>query len=82
MSVEWFEGRSVDEPESRFTVLPALFWIALIATALLFLQGCATAKEGPREEVCFLQLIGRTQDGLSVVKSMCVTEEQFIEAQK
>lgn len=80
MSVEWFEGRGVDEPESRFTVLPALFWFALIATALLFLQGCATAPE--EKPVCAVQFLGQTPNGMSVVRMHCLSEKEFEAANK
>ena len=76
--VEWFEGHSVDQDPK--TILPLPFWAALIAVALVLLQGCATPQ--PESRVCFMGMMGRTDGGLSVVKTLCMTEEQFAESQK
>jgi hypothetical protein len=45
------------------------------------LSGCASSPS-PRSEVCYMQLIGRTQDEMPVVRNLCLTEEQFAESQK
>ena len=63
------------------TIIPLPVWAIFLVGLLLILPGCAT-KEEPRSEVCFLQLLGRTQDGLSVVASQCVSPEAFAESQK
>lgn len=75
---EWFQGHEVEEKQS--TVLPMPFWLCLVAVALILIQGCATTE--PESKVCFMQLMGRTQSGLSVVRQACMTEEQFAESQK
>ncbi len=73
---EWFEGRSVDDQ----TILPLPFWALLLLALIVLLPGCATAE--PESKVCFMQLMGRTESGLSVVRQACLTEEQFAETQK
>jgi hypothetical protein len=57
---------------------------AVVAGLILAgLPGCATTTEAePEARVCFLQLLGRTESGLSVVRQACLTEEQFAETQK
>lgn len=78
---EWFEGRRVDERELQ----RAYWWrigleIACAVVAGLILAGCASP--GPRSEVCAMQLLGKTGAGVPVVEMLCVTPEQFAEAQK
>lgn len=69
----------------RPIVLPLFLWLAAILTLIFILaglSGCATTKEGPRQEVCRFQLLGQTTSGLPVVATLCVTPEQFAESQK
>ena len=60
-------------------ILPIPFWVLLVLVALLPLAGCSTEAES---KVCFMQLMGHTDSGLSVVRQACFTEEQFAEMQK
>ena len=75
------------EPEQKYRrpiILPLICWIGFVL-GLIFvlaaLSGCASSPS-PRSEVCFLRLLGTTDDGLSVVRSVCMTPEQFAESQK
>jgi hypothetical protein len=54
-----------------------------IALAVIFapLYGCATEKK-PDPQVCYLKLLGNTEEGFSVVLQQCVTPEEFRAAQK
>lgn len=77
---EWFEGRGVEDG-AGVVIVPLPLWAILVIAVLVCLPGCAT-KEEPRDEVCFLHPLGRTQDGLHVVAARCMTPEQFAESQK
>jgi hypothetical protein len=78
---EWFEGRQVEEDHHQ----RAYWWrigleVACAIVAGLLLAGCAS--HGPRSEVCAMQLLGKNPSGVPVVEMLCVTPEQFAEAQK
>lgn len=60
----------------------AIFIGLALALILGPLYGCATTKEEPQGQYCFLEAVGRTQGGLYVVKSLCMSPEQFAESQK
>lgn len=67
-----------EEQESDLTILPPLFWVAIICLAF-GLIGCSTS---PRSEVCQLQILGQTETGVPVVMLLCVSPEEFQESQK
>jgi hypothetical protein len=71
----------MDYDDEYETVFPLPFWALLLLVVIVCIPGCATTKEAD-PQVCFLQPLGRTESGLSVVKSLCMTEEQFAETQK
>ena len=79
---EWFEGRSVEEHYQRCNWSRLLCECACLVVAGLILAGCATTKEEPRQEVCFFQYLGRTEGGLSVARTACMSEQAFAEYQK
>ena len=83
IDTEWFQGRQVDEHDLSYwgrisAELACLFLVGVIVAGL---QGCATKKE-EATQVCFIQFLGKTDGGLSVVRQACFTEEQFAEMQK
>jgi hypothetical protein len=57
-----------------------------IAAALLLipmLSGCATTgTEQPEQRVCYVQFLGKTENGWTVIAQQCVTPEAFAAAQK
>lgn len=50
---------------------------ALLVALLLF--GCAGTRDA---EVCYLKLMGQTEDGFTVVAQQCMTPAAFAESQK
>ena len=90
---EWFSGctqNANDCTQKRNTILPLILWAGVVACVLFIafgLSGCASEpkevpKSGPRVEVCYLQLLGQTEDGMSVVAQQCVTPAEFTASQK
>lgn len=66
----------------RPIILPLIIWIGVILAVLVLmagLSGCATTEES---KVCFMKLLGQTEQGYSVVVQSCMTPEQFAESQK
>jgi hypothetical protein len=81
---EWFEGQT-DERLERCYWRRVGFAIFLgICLAIIFapLYGCATEKKADDPRVCYLKLLGNTEEGFSVVLQQCVTPEEFRAAQK
>ena len=81
----WFHDDSVLPGEERTTILPLVLWALVIACVLFLATGCATEEPkstGPRTEVCLLQILGQTESGVPVVKSTCVTPEEFAKSQQ
>lgn len=80
----WFEDQSVEKAHQR------CFWrrigfgifFAIAAALLLFpmLTGCAAGKDDPK--VCFIQLMGQSEEGYTVIAQQCMSPEQFTEMQK
>lgn len=56
-----------------------IFAAACLAVILLPVMGCATARDA---EVCFMRIMGQTEDGTTVVAQQCMTPEAFAESQK
>jgi hypothetical protein len=83
---EWFQGKAEDNVPELSTIMPFLFWLAVVLSIIGLLAGCATEpkedSKSARIEVCVVQLLGQTDSGLPVVKQGCVTPEAFAEAQK
>lgn len=76
---EWFHGNSVDwEP----VVIAAgrLSKYAALILLLLLIVGCAATE--PEARICFVQLVGQTEQGLTVIAQQCMTPEAFAESQK
>lgn len=57
-----------------------LFVVLALGAILAPLYGCATTE--PEVRVCFMHMMGRTQQGLSVVAQHCMSKEAFEETQK
>ena len=53
--------------------------LAAILATVASIFGCAAEL---RDEVCYEKFMGRTDDGLNVVRHLCMTPEAFVEAQK
>lgn len=69
---------------NRPIILPLLIWLSIIGCAILLmagLSGCASSPS-PRSEVCFLRILGSTENGMPVVAQTCMTPEAFAESQK
>lgn len=77
---EWFEGHQVDDELERVYWGRVVTELACAVCLGLLLAGCASPS--PRSEVCFLRLLGNTEDGMSVVAQACMTPEEFAESQK
>lgn len=77
---DWFEGRKVEEEHERAYWGRIVLEISCAVLAGVLLSGCASTKE--ETQVCYMQFLGKTGSGLSVVREMCVSEEQFAESQK
>ena len=80
---EYFQGRSVDD--RPLTVIPLLFWISLLV-AVLLLFGCSSTSQPPAQKphlmVCYMKLLGQTEEGYTVASQYCVTAEEFAASQK
>ena len=70
----------MDEDENYETVFPLPFWFLLLCGALFSCTGCASAESVT--SVCFMKVMGATEDGFTVVGQTCVTPEVFAESQK
>lgn len=69
----------------RPIILPLVIWIAMLgclAWLVLSISGCADAPKVNEPKVCYLKLLGNTEEGFSVVLQQCVTPEEFKAAQK
>lgn len=83
---EWLDGlREYPRP----IIFPLIAWLAAIGFVIVLavlVAGCATepkeASKSPRSEVCLLQLLGQTDSGVPVVRTTCVSTEEFAESQK
>jgi len=84
--MNWAEYEEDKRIRQRTIILPLILWLGVIACVIGILGslGCATPKESPspRTEVCYLRLLGQTEDGMSVVATHCMTPEQFKGAQQ
>lgn len=81
--MNWAEYEEEEKPAERCfwrEVACALLIGATLAVILGPMVGCATME--PESRVCFMKLMGRTEGGLSVVATHCMTQEQFAESQK
>lgn len=68
----------------RPIIFPIIAWLSFIGFGIVLLilaAGCASSPS-PRTEVCYMQPLGRTEAGMSVVMQHCVSPEEFKEAQK
>lgn len=81
---EWFEGDSLDRMERCYWRRIGFLIFAALALAVIFLplMGCATKISDGRTEVCFLQPLGQTEEGYTVVASHCMTPEAFKASQR
>lgn len=79
---EWFEGLR-DPMERCYWRRIGFLIFAALALAVIFgpLMGCATQKEAD-VKVCYMKLMGSTEEGYSVVAQHCVSAEEFQAAQK
>lgn len=68
-----------EEQSRHLTIMPPLFWVAVIFVAFGACAGCATAEEA---KVCFIKAMGVTQEGYTVAAVQCMTPEAFAESQK
>lgn len=50
-----------------------------ICLLLLLLAGCASTEE---PKVCFMRMVGQTEDGWTVAAQHCITPEAFQASQK
>lgn len=53
-----------------------LFFALAIALLLIPLGGCATTEEEIWQRVCYEQLMGKSEEGLLVVRHFCIKEEK------
>jgi hypothetical protein len=74
-----------EEQESELTIMPPLFWVAIIFLACAMAYGCAAAPK-PAEEVtqriCYVQLLGKTEEGYYLEAQVCQTPEAFAASHK
>jgi hypothetical protein len=80
----WFAD-SQNGTDSRPIIFPLIAWLAAIGFLIVFLvllAGCATEKKPNDPKVCYLKLLGQTEEGYTVVVQQCVTTEEFQAAQK
>jgi hypothetical protein len=83
--LNWAEFEQEEKPAERCfwrEVVCAFLIGAILAVIFGPLVGCASESPSPRTEVCYMRLLGSTEDGMSVVMSACVTPEEFKAAQK
>lgn len=69
-----------EEQESELTIMPPLFWVAIIFLAFGVLSGCA--KDPFEARVCYVELIGKTDGVVFVESQVCMTPETYRESQK
>lgn len=85
MNEEELERRlGLIDSRRRPIVLPFFIWALIVASVIVIciaLPGCASVTK-EETQVCFLKYLGGTESGLSVVRSLCMTEAQFAEMQK
>lgn len=85
MNEEELENRlGLYDRRRRPIVVPFTVWFLIIVSVIvicLTLPGCASVTK-EETQVCFLKYLGGTESGLSVVRSLCMTEAQFAEMQK
>lgn len=56
--------------------------IAVVVVLVPMLTSCATTSTEPETKICYLQVIGKTSEGYTVVAQQCLTPEAFAESQK
>lgn len=81
--LNWSEHEE-EKLKPRPIILPLLAWLAFIGFSIVLLTlavGCATEQKA-EPQVCYLKLMGQTEEGYTVVMQACVTPEQFKAAQK
>lgn len=85
---EWFEGRRPDPPQHDYSVIlnRVLIVLALIAGSVFvsILAGCSSppVEQKPHLMVCYMKLLGQTEEGYTVASQYCVTAEEFAASQK
>lgn len=80
---EYFYGQVVPHKDETGKRLYQFRVGALLTILLILLAGCATpAPSEPETHVCFMKLLGHTEQGYSVVTQQCMTPEAFAESQK
>lgn len=82
---EWFSGLHAED--RKMLSLKVLKWLVLAGIVLLAfagLSGCATTATAPEPQmsVCFMKLMGMTEDGTTVVAQSCMSPEAFAETQR
>jgi hypothetical protein len=78
---EYFYGQTVPQEDETGRRLYQFRLGALLTILIILLAGCATPAE-PETHVCFMKLLGHTEQGYSVVTQQCMTPEAFAESQK
>lgn len=66
----------------KLTIVSLFIWLGFVAAfsmLIVGLSGCATET---RTEVCYLRVMGKTEEGYTVVMQACQSPEQFTESQK
>lgn len=76
--------RFVPVRKPGLTLISLFIWLGLVAALgmlIVGLSGCATAPAEPAAQVCYLKMMGTTDDGCTVVMQACVSPEKFAEGQ-
>lgn len=76
--------RVLPERKSRF-MIPVIIWIAIIAAVMAIvtgLSGCATPQQEPVAQVCYVRIMGQTEEDYTMVMQACQTPEKFAESQQ
>jgi hypothetical protein len=68
----------------RPIILPVLVWIGIaigVGCLVVGISGCATTGSDVYQ-ICYVKVMGRTEDGTLVAAQTCMTPDAFAESQK
>lgn len=69
----------------KLTLVGLFIWLGIVAAAVMViagLSGCAKPQKELVASVCYLRVMGTTEEGYTVVMQACQSPESFAESQQ
>jgi hypothetical protein len=70
------------ERKPRLTVISLFIWLGIVAAFGMLIVGLSGCASDMRSEVCYLRVLGKTEEGYTVVAQACQSPERFAASQR